>query len=540
MGANDAHPLTEEQLDALVDELQDRLGDSTAQKYGRRGVLAALGVAALGTGSASGQASGAVGTASNPVDVEGYDVSAQNSFTDPAGVSHSGELADASDVGSGTGQWQEVNSGSNIEPIDGETIGTGSEDVDVGTVSTTASESESTPYVNVKAYGAAGDGTTNDTAAIDAAINELTSGSMESARLYFPAGTYLYSGSLSGFGGTDKAALVGDGQAVSQIEFTDSTVSYCVNPADGQSINSFRMENIGIIGPGQAAGTDVHGIAHSNANFVFNLEYHSIQVKQVSGNAWDLTGGDTPFSWSMINCTPKQVGSHGVFGPAGNTCYIRGFGRYATDIDGWLMWLTDGTPTIETVNGADLGTSGVDQSGGLKFGSASSDPLGLSFCHPRISNVNLEPVTGDYGIKFEIQSEPTLLDNITIYAPDGGTLPNGIYYASLDAQVRHRRVVYDSQGTGSYGAKLTVNSGTGGILSDSPQPSNLGSSTTGDYYAQIGAKRLGFLGTGVKTNKDFIATDSQGNGLLVEDASNSGDIYRVRVDGGTVVAQGPL
>jgi len=129
------HPLTDDQLDALVDELQDRLGDSTAQKYGRRGVLAALGVAALGTGSASAQASGAVGTASNPVDVFGYDVTAQNSFTDPAGVSHSGELADISDVGA-SGQWQEANSGSNIEPIDGETIGTGSEDVDVGTLST--------------------------------------------------------------------------------------------------------------------------------------------------------------------------------------------------------------------------------------------------------------------------------------------------------------------------------------------------------------------------------------------------------------------
>jgi len=129
------HPLTEEQLDALVNELQDRLGDSAARKVGRRGVLAALGVAALGTGSASAQASGSVGTASSPVDVFGYDVDASNSFTDPAGVTHSGELADLSDVGA-SGQWQEVNSGSNIEPIDGETVGTGSEDVDVGSVST--------------------------------------------------------------------------------------------------------------------------------------------------------------------------------------------------------------------------------------------------------------------------------------------------------------------------------------------------------------------------------------------------------------------
>jgi len=75
------HPLTDEQIDALVDELQDRLGDSTARKVGRRGVLAALGLATLGTGSASAQASGSVGTSSSPVDVFGYDVDASN-YTD--------------------------------------------------------------------------------------------------------------------------------------------------------------------------------------------------------------------------------------------------------------------------------------------------------------------------------------------------------------------------------------------------------------------------------------------------------------------------
>jgi hypothetical protein len=41
-------------------------------------------------------------------------------------------------------------------------------------------------YVNVKAYGAVGDGVTDDTAAIQAAINSLTSG----GALYFPTGTY--------------------------------------------------------------------------------------------------------------------------------------------------------------------------------------------------------------------------------------------------------------------------------------------------------------------------------------------------------------
>jgi hypothetical protein len=48
------------------------------------------------------------------------------------------------------------------------------------------------PVVSVKAYGAVGDGVTDDTAAIQAAINSLTSG----GALYFPTGTYK-SGALT-------------------------------------------------------------------------------------------------------------------------------------------------------------------------------------------------------------------------------------------------------------------------------------------------------------------------------------------------------
>ena len=40
--------------------------------------------------------------------------------------------------------------------------------------------------VNVKDYGATGDGTTDDTTSIQAAINAVTSGGV----VYFPSGTY--------------------------------------------------------------------------------------------------------------------------------------------------------------------------------------------------------------------------------------------------------------------------------------------------------------------------------------------------------------
>jgi Pectate lyase superfamily protein len=54
------------------------------------------------------------------------------------------------------------------------------------------------PVLNVKAYGATGNGTTNDTAAIQAAINAVPqTGSYKGGNVYFPCGTYYTSAALT-------------------------------------------------------------------------------------------------------------------------------------------------------------------------------------------------------------------------------------------------------------------------------------------------------------------------------------------------------
>ena len=47
-------------------------------------------------------------------------------------------------------------------------------------------------FISVKSFGAAGDGASDDTAAIEAAISAMKAGSC----LYFPGGTYVISASL--------------------------------------------------------------------------------------------------------------------------------------------------------------------------------------------------------------------------------------------------------------------------------------------------------------------------------------------------------
>jgi len=62
-------------------------------------------------------------------------------------------------------------------------------------INLSAIEDKGGQVFNVRAYGAKGDGTTNDTAAVQAAINAANTAG--GGTVYFPAGTYLIAGALS-------------------------------------------------------------------------------------------------------------------------------------------------------------------------------------------------------------------------------------------------------------------------------------------------------------------------------------------------------
>jgi hypothetical protein len=62
------------------------------------GALSLGALAGFGAGEAEAQSAGAVGTDADPVDVQGFSVTAANELIDPSGTSHTGELADAADT----------------------------------------------------------------------------------------------------------------------------------------------------------------------------------------------------------------------------------------------------------------------------------------------------------------------------------------------------------------------------------------------------------------------------------------------------------
>lgn len=123
---------------------------------------------------------------------------------------------------------------------------------------------------NVLDFGATGDGVTNDSVAIQSAIDTGKS-------VYFPAGTYLCNISIN-----NKTVLYGDGSAISKITpFSASTPAMIytfaavANPAPGAywSYHS-EVRNVGFFGTGKNSGNIGFSFGSSGpANYVANAEY---------------------------------------------------------------------------------------------------------------------------------------------------------------------------------------------------------------------------------------------------------------------------
>ena len=120
-------------------------------------------------------------------------------------------------------------------------------------------------FVNVKDFGAKGDGITNDIAAINRALYQLycVQPSNVSARrtLYFPPGNYIVSGDVVKV--PTYANLQGAGKNRTNIIQTDNTQSACIKLADSlQQIDS----NVGANGAILPTYIDIEGLSFGTQN----------------------------------------------------------------------------------------------------------------------------------------------------------------------------------------------------------------------------------------------------------------------------------
>jgi hypothetical protein len=129
------------------------------------------------------------------------------------------------------------------------------------------------PYVDVRAYGAVGDGITDDTTAITAAISAGT-------RIFFPAGEYLVPNGITLT--TDKI-FFGEGAKTSQLTITSAT-------ANGVTLdnNAGRCQILGmkIYSSNASTGAGVSGITVAIREFKiddYEIEGFLIGIKILSG-----------------------------------------------------------------------------------------------------------------------------------------------------------------------------------------------------------------------------------------------------------------
>jgi hypothetical protein len=287
--------------------------------------------------------------------------------------------------------------------------------------------------VNAKRdHSCVGDGVTNDTACIVAAITAAQSTGKE---LYFPAGTYLtdtITQSLS------NLVIVGDGYKSSILKARNANTPI-INVTGANYAVDLVIQDLGFTGQGPTSGSSGHcvvindvevsgsGLAQATLRNVyisqcggkglyvprmFNVLLDSVVVDQVGGNGFELHGSNTT---TLIRTYVKTLSG-------ANTAAYR---IYA------------GTPTLIGANGIDSCPNGGCDWG--VFGRTIADDGVESYVRLNCTNCNIEDFK-NRGIYFKYYSSGNFF-NTSFYAPTSGTV-RALKYDYVDDTIQG---IFDGQ-----------------------------------------------------------------------------------------------
>jgi hypothetical protein len=146
-------------------------------------------------------------------------------------------------------------------------------------------------WINVKSYGAVGDGIEDDTESIQDAIDVIPS---TGGVLYFPPGTYKTSGGFTlsyptTIMGGGKGTRDGTSNAISKVTCTSATESLFTLAAHGSSVNNIALVNSSGTTPSAGAGITV--TAGDLTNFVdVSVKGFWIDIDIQDGAEWTMRG----------------------------------------------------------------------------------------------------------------------------------------------------------------------------------------------------------------------------------------------------------
>jgi hypothetical protein len=184
---------------------------------------------------------------------------------------------------------------------------------------------------SVRSFGAKGDGTTDDTLAIQRAIDAAQRTGIRAAKVVFPAGSYVVGATASSGLVVNKLALLLEGVAASEsqkarllvaggndgITIGRTIVAGAVtDEADGTIVRHLAIEPLGGVGSGRRTGataTGRHGVVVAGAASV-HLE--DLDISFMGGDGiWITAPADGVHNadlWSIRNCSVFQNGANGL------------------------------------------------------------------------------------------------------------------------------------------------------------------------------------------------------------------------------------
>lgn len=240
-----------------------------------------------------------------------------------------------------------------------------------------SSKSFFTPF-NVKAYGAVGNGTTDDTAACQATINACEAAGI--GIVYFPAGTYAITGLTFAKGSN----WIGDGWNATILKNTSAVNHSVSNSVTGLNTFGFRIAEMQLSFSG--GGTSVDGI--HIAGISNHVSIDRIYVNQSPRDGIYLAGNNLsnqntlyPFILSPLISAP---GRHGIYiNGTANSGVIKGgridggTGAYNLNLDDTITGSPGSYPNAWTIGGCDL--PGGSPSAGLRDNGNGNRYFGLRF-----------------------------------------------------------------------------------------------------------------------------------------------------------------
>jgi len=279
-----------------------------------------------------------------------------------------------------------------------------------------------TAPLDVRWFGAVGDGATDDTAAIQAALDESTAANP--THIHLPPGTYKVTDELVIPDGAHGTRISGAGRRVSVIvQHTANTAII----AERKSVHSVQVSDLTVKYNSQQTGTGAVAFLFdgpdANNNFYHHV-YSRVNVEKAY-RAWSVSGNMTSQSlwntaWEDVNVllTKNKVlyPSHGTGAPSNR---VRGMGVYQTD-----------DPSLKSTGAAFEFTGAVFSMEGISIeGWTNQAILATGGAIVQIRNLSVEGHLCDQDIVYVCQATASSVITIDGFGFAGSASPNNTSYA---------------------------------------------------------------------------------------------------------------